>query len=126
MSMRKLPPDIYRNLKKLELSAQTKTGQMEETAILEGHEDDDDPRPMYVFVILLSFGQRTGYIYDREGLHIPEPESFTYSVERWKFRGSQLKGVETLLNKVKFDVAVKTYQEQQEALKEEGYKLMHY
>lgn len=126
MSSRKLPSDIYKNLKKLELSASTKSGIMEETITLEKPSDDDDPRPQYWFVIMLSFGQRTGYVYDRSGLHIPEPETYFYSVELWKFKGSLLKGVETFSNKVDFDSAVKTFQELQTDLtKNKGFKIIY-
>ncbi|MHA1345344.1 MAG: hypothetical protein ACTSVO_13795 [Candidatus Heimdallarchaeaceae archaeon] len=126
MSSRKLPPDIYKNLKKLELSASTKSGSMEETVTLIKPSDDDDPRPHYWFVLMLSFGQRTGYVYDRSGLHIPDPEIYYYSVELWKFKGSALKGVENFSNKVDFDTAVKNFQELQNDLtKNKGFKILH-
>ena len=125
MSSRKIPPDIYKNLKKLELSASTKSGTIEETITLEKKSDDEDPRPHYWFVIMLSFGQRSGYVYDRSGLHIPEPESYFYSVELWKFKGSGLKGVETVANKVNFDEAVKEFQSLKNNLVGEGFKILN-
>ena len=124
MSSRKIPPDIYKNLKKLELSASTKSGTIEETITLEKKSDDEDPRPHYWFVIMLSFGQRSGYVYDRSGLHIPEPESYFYSVELWKFKGSGLKGVETVANKVNFDEAVKEFQSLKNNLVFLGFKIL--
>ncbi|MCG3217100.1 MAG: hypothetical protein KAS63_10265 [Candidatus Heimdallarchaeota archaeon] len=125
MSSRKLPADIYKNLKKLELSANTKSGTMEETITLERKSEDEDPRPNYWFVIMLSFGQRSGYVYDRSGLHIPEPDAYFYSVELWKFKGSSLKGVETVSNKVDFDQAVKEFQEQKNDLLSKGFQIIH-
>lgn len=126
MSMRRLPPDVYKNLKKLELSANTKSGALEETVILKEESDDDDPTPYYWFVIMLSFGQRSGYIYDREGLHIPEPDEFLYSIELWRFRGSQIKQVETIISKVGFDEAVKTLNEEKQKLEDKGYESIDY
>jgi len=126
MSFRKLPPEVYRNLKKLELSAETKSGSVEETVILERESDDDDPRPYYWFILMLSFGQRSGYVYDRTGLHIPEPEKYLYSVELWKFRGDSLKGVETKINKVEFDEAVKVLQDLRDELIKKGFSPMNY
>jgi len=125
MSSRKIPPDIYKNLKKLELSANTKSGTIEETITLEKKSEDDDPRPHYWFVIMLSFGQRSGYVYDRSGLHIPEPEMYFYSVELWKFKGSSLKGVETISNKVDFDQAVKEFQSLKSNLVGEGFRILN-
>ena len=125
MSSRKIPPDIYKNLKKLELSANTKSGTIEETITLEKKSEDDDPRPHYWFVIMLSFGQRSGYVYDRSGLHIPEPEMYFYSVELWKFKGSSLKGVETVSNKVDFDEAVKEFQSLKSKLVGEGFRILN-
>ena len=125
MSSRKIPPDIYKNLKKLELSASTKSGTIEETITLEKKSEDDDPRPHYWFVIMLSFGQRSGYVYDRSGLHIPEPETYFYSVELWKFKGSGLKGVETVANKVNFDQAVKEFQSLKSKLVDEGFQILN-
>lgn len=126
MSSRKIPPDIYKNLKKLELSASTKSGTIEETITLEKKsEEEDDPRPHYWFVIMLSFGQRSGYVYDRSGLHIPEPETYFYSVELWKFKGSSLKGVETVANKVNFDQAVKEFQSLKSNLVGEGFQILN-
>ena len=126
MSSRKIPPDIYKNLKKLELSASTKSGTIEETITLEKKsEEEDDPRPHYWFVIMLSFGQRSGYVYDRSGLHIPEPETYFYSVELWKFKGSSLKGVETVANKVNFDQAVKEFQNLKKNLVGEGFQILN-
>ncbi len=125
MSSRKIPPDIYKNLKKLELSASTKSGTIEETITLEKKSEDDDPRPHYWFVIMLSFGQRSGYVYDRSGLHIPEPETYFYSVELWKFKGSSLKGVETVSNKVNFDQAVQEFQSLKSNLVGEGFQILN-
>jgi len=122
MSVRRLPSEVYRNLKKLELSAETKSGSVEETVILERDSDDDDPRPHYWFILMLSFGQRSGYVYDRTGLHIPEPEKYLYSVELWKFRGDSLKGVENKVNKVEFDDAVKVFQKIRDELIKQGFR----
>ena len=122
MSSRRIPPDVYKNKKKLELSADTKSGTIEETITLTKPSDDDDPRPQYWFVLMLSFGQRSGYVYDRSGLHIPEPDAYVYSVELWKFKGSLLKTVETVSNKVDFDTAVKTFQGLQEDLAKQSFK----
>ncbi|MHA1687505.1 MAG: hypothetical protein ACTSYD_14070 [Candidatus Heimdallarchaeaceae archaeon] len=126
MSIRRLPPEIYRNLKKLELSAETKSGGVEETLILERPSDDDDPRPYYWFILMLSFGQRSGYVYDRSGLHIPDPEKYVYSVELWKFRGASLRGVETKVNKVEYDKAVEVFQKTQQDLQREGFQVLSY
>lgn len=125
MSSKRLPADVYKNLKKLELSASTKSGTIEETITLERLSDDEDPRPNYWFIVMLSFGQRSGYVYDRSGLHIPEPEAYVYSVELWKFRGDQLKGVETKVNKVNFDTAVKTFQNIQKQITDEKFRVLH-
>ena len=73
---------------------------------------------------MLSFGQRSGYVYDRSGLHIPEPDAYVYSVELWNFKGSTIKGVETVSNKVDFDEAVKTFQKVQEEIIKEGFKII--
>jgi len=124
--MRRLPPDVYRNLKKLELSAETKSAIMEETIILEKPSDDEDARTHYWFILMLSFGQRSGYVYDRSGLHIPDPEKFIYSVELWKFRGSGLKSVETIVSKVDFDEALKTFQELQQNVQKKGFRVLTY
>ncbi len=128
MSIRKLPQEVYRNLKKLELSAETKSAVMEETLILEkeADPDDEDIRPHYWFILMLSFGQRSGYVYDREGLHIPDPERFTYSIELWKFRGVSLKSVETKLSKVDFDEALKQFQALQKEIQGKGFKVITY
>lgn len=125
MSSRRTPPDVYKNKKKLELSAQTKSGTIEETITLTKPSEDDDPRPHYWFILMLSFGQRSGYVYDRSGLHIPEPDAYVYSVELWKFKGSALKGVETVSNRVDFDLAVKTFQSLQEDLTKQSFKLLN-
>ncbi|MCE7747625.1 MAG: hypothetical protein GPJ51_04465 [Candidatus Heimdallarchaeota archaeon] len=125
MSSRRTPPDVYKNKKKLELSAQTKSGTIEETITLTKPSEDDDPRPHYWFILMLSFGQRSGYVYDRSGLHIPEPDAYVYSVELWKFKGSALKGVENVSNRVDFDLAVKTFQSLQEDLTKQGFKLLN-
>ncbi|MCG3220578.1 MAG: hypothetical protein H7641_04285 [Candidatus Heimdallarchaeota archaeon] len=124
MSSKRLPADVYKNLKKLELSANTKSGTIEETITLEKLPDDDDPRPHYWFIVMLSFGQRSGYVYDRSGLHIPEPEAYVYSVELWKFRGSQIKSVETKANKVNFDTSVKTFQTIQKQITDENFRIL--
>ena len=121
MSSKRLPADVYKNLKKLELSANTKSGTIEETITLQKASEDEDPRPDYWFILMLSFGQRSGYVYDRSGLHIPEPEAYVYSVELWKFKGAQLKGVETEANKVDFENAVKTFQNIQKNLEGQGF-----
>ena len=125
MSAKRLPPDVYKNLQKLKLSADTKSGTVEETITLEKPSDDDDPRPHYWFILMLSFGQRSGYVYDRSGLHIPEPDTYVYSVEMWKFKGSTLKGVETISNKVDFDEAIKTFQRLKDEITGEGFRIMH-
>ena len=125
MSAKRLPPDVYNNLQKLKLSADTKSGTVEETITLEKPSDDDDPRPHYWFILMLSFGQRSGYVYDRSGLHIPEPDTYVYSVEMWKFKGSTLKGVETISNKVDFDEAIKTFQRLKDEITGEGFRIMH-
>ncbi len=124
MSSRRTPPDVYKNRKKLELSAQTKSGTIEETITLTKPSEDDDPRPHYWFILMLSFGQRSGYVYDRSGLHIPEPDAYVYSVELWKFIGSTIKSVETVSNKVDFDTAVETFQNLQEDLTKQNFKLL--
>ncbi|MCG3226937.1 MAG: hypothetical protein H7645_08455 [Candidatus Heimdallarchaeota archaeon] len=124
MSSKRLPADVYKNLKKLELSANTKSGTIEETITLEKVSDDEDPRPHYWFIVMLSFGQRSGYVYDRSGLHIPEPDAYVYSVELWKFRGSQIKGVETKVNKVNFDTSVKTFQTIQKQVTDETFSTL--
>ncbi len=124
MSSRRTPPDVYKNRKKLELSAQTKSGTIEETITLTKPSEDDDPRPHYWFILMLSFGQRSGYVYDRSGLHIPEPDAYVYSVELWKFIGSTIKEVETVSNRVDFDTAVKTFQNLQEDLTKQNFKLL--
>ncbi|MHA1116590.1 MAG: hypothetical protein ACTSRR_04545 [Candidatus Heimdallarchaeaceae archaeon] len=126
MSIRKLPPEVYRNLKKLELSAETKSAQMEETIILEKPSDDEDARPHYWFILMLSFGERSGYVYDRSGLHIPDPEKFMYSVELWKFRGAGLKSVETKVSKTDFNEALKTFKELQDSILKQGFKILSY
>ena len=125
MSAKRIPPDVYKNLQKLKLSADTKSGIVEETITLEKPSDDDDPRPYYWFILMLSFGQRSGYVYDRSGLHIPEPDTYVYSVEMWKFKGSTLKGVETISNKVDFDEAIKTFQRLKEEITAEGFHVIH-
>ena len=126
MSSKRLPPDVYKNLQKLKLSADTKSGTVEETITLEKPtDDDDDPRPHYWFLLMLSFGQRSGYVYDRSGLHIPEPDTYVYSVEMWKFKGSTIKGVETISNKVDFNEAVKTFQRLKEEIVGQGFRIMH-
>ncbi len=126
MSSRRTPPDVYKNRKKLELSAQTKSGTIEETITLtKPSEDDDDPRPYYWFILMLSFGQRSGYVYDRSGLHIPEPDAYVYSVELWKFIGATIKTVETVSSRVDFDTAVKTFQSLQENLAKQGFKTIN-
>ena len=124
MSSKRLPADVFKNLKKLELSANTKSGTIEETITLEKLSDDEDPRPHYWFIVMLSFGQRSGYVYDRSGLHIPEPDAYVYSVELWKFRGSQLKSVETKVNKVNFDTSVKTFQTIQKQVTDETFRVL--
>ena len=126
MSAKRLPPDVYKNLQKLKLSADTKSGSVEETITLEKPSDDaNDPRPDYWFILMLSFGQRSGYVYDRSGLHIPEPDAYVYSVEMWKFKGSTLKGVETISNKVDFDEAIKTFQRLKDEILAEGFHILH-
>ena len=125
MSAKRLPPDVYKNLQKLKLSADTKSGTVEETITLEKPSDDDDPRPHYWFILMLSFGQRSGYVYDRSGLHIPEPDAYVYSVEMWKFKGSTLKGVETISNKVDFNEAIKTFQRLKDEITAEGFHILH-
>ena len=75
---------------------------------------------------MLSFGQRSGYVYDREGLHIPEPENYTYSVELWKFQGSTIKTVEIKANKVDFDTAMQAFQDQQKKLRQKGFKQINH
>ncbi|MCE7739353.1 MAG: hypothetical protein GPJ50_08240 [Candidatus Heimdallarchaeota archaeon] len=124
MSSRRTPPDVYKNRKKLELSAQTKSGTIEETITLTKPSEDDDPRPQYWFILMLSFGQRSGYVYDRSGLHIPEPDAYVYSVELWKFKGATIKSVETVSNRVDFDTAVKTFQSLQDDLTKQSFKLI--
>ncbi|MHA1218488.1 MAG: hypothetical protein ACTSSN_04490 [Candidatus Heimdallarchaeaceae archaeon] len=124
MSSRRTPPDVYKNRKKLELSAQTKSGTIEEIITLTKPSEDDDPRPNYWFILMLSFGQRSGYVYDRSGLHIPEPDAYVYSVELWKFKGSTLKEVENVSNRVDFDTAVKTFQSLQGDLTKQNFKLL--
>lgn len=124
MSAKRLPPDVYKNLQKLKLSADTKSGTVEETITLEKPSENDDPRPDYWFILMLSFGQRSGYVYDRSGLHIPEPDTYVYSVELWKFKGSTLKGVETVSNKVDFDEALKTFQRLREEIISEGFHIL--
>ena len=126
MSIRKLPPEVYRNLKKLELSAETKSAQMEETIILEKPSDDEDVRPHYWFILMLSFGERSGYVYDRSGLHIPDPEKFMYSVELWKFRGAGLKSVETKVSKTDFNEALKAFKELQDSILKQGFNILSY
>ncbi|MHA1515014.1 MAG: hypothetical protein ACTSPF_05710 [Candidatus Heimdallarchaeaceae archaeon] len=108
----------------LELSAQTKSGTIEEIITLTKPSEDDDPRPNYWFILMLSFGQRSGYVYDRSGLHIPEPDAYVYSVELWKFKGSTLKEVENVSNRVDFDTAVKTFQSLQGDLTKQNFKLL--
>jgi len=122
MSFRRLSPDIYKNLKKLELSAATKSANMEETVTFEMPPEEGEEIPYYWFILMLSFGQRSGYVYDREGLHIPEPENYTYSVELWKFQGSTIKTVEIKANKVDFDTAMQAFQDQQKKLRQKGFK----
>ncbi len=124
MSAKRLSPDVYKNLQKLKLSADTKSGTVEETITLEKPSENDDPRPDYWFILMLSFGQRSGYVYDRSGLHIPEPDTYVYSVELWKFKGSTLKGVETVSNKVDFDEALKTFQQLREEITSEGFHIV--
>ena len=126
MSSRKLPADVYKNLKKLELSANTKSGTTEETLALEKKSEDPekDPRPHYWFILMLSFGQRSGYVYDRSGLHIPEPEAYVFSIELWKFQGSTLKGVEKISEKVDRDNAIKNFQEVQKDLLSQDFKIL--
>ncbi len=124
MSSRRTPPDVYKNKKKLELSAQTKSGTIEETITLTKPSEDDDSKPHYWFILMLSFGQRSGYVYDRSGLHIPEPDAYVYSVELWKFQGATLKGVETVSNRVDFDLAVKTFQSLQGDLTKQNFKMI--
>ncbi|MHA1200853.1 MAG: hypothetical protein ACTSQF_16175 [Candidatus Heimdallarchaeaceae archaeon] len=124
MSSKRLHPDVYKNLQKLKLSADTKSGTVEETITLEKPSDDEDTRLHYWFILMLSFGQRSGYVYDRSGLHIPEPDTYVYSVEMWKFKGSTLKGVETISNKVDFDEAIKTFQRLKDEITAEGFKIM--
>ena len=125
MSVKRLPPDVYKNLQKLKLSADTKSGTVEETITLEKPSDDNDSRPDYWFVLMLSFGQRSGYVYDRSGLHIPEPETYVYSDELWKFKGSTLKGVETISNKVDFDEAIKTFQSLKDEIIGQGFHILN-
>ncbi|MHA1258625.1 MAG: hypothetical protein ACTSSG_04775 [Candidatus Heimdallarchaeaceae archaeon] len=124
MSSRRLPPEVYKNLKKLELSANTKSGTVEETITLVKPSEDEDPRPNYWFILMLSFGQRSGYVYDRTGLHIPEPDVYVYSIELWKFKGDSLKGVETKINKVDFDNALKALDKLKNELLAEGFKIL--
>jgi len=126
MSTRKLPADVYKNLKKLELSANTKSGTIEETLALEKQSEDPttDPKPHYWFILMLSFGQRSGYVYDRSGLHIPEPDAYVYSVELWKFKGDQLKGVEKVSEKVDRDSAIKSFQSLQKDLLSQEFRLL--
>ncbi len=126
MSFRRLSPDIYKNLKKLELSAATKSANMEETVTFEMAPEEGEEIPYYWFILMLSFGQRSGYVYDREGLHIPEPENYTYSVELWKFQGSTIKTVEIKANKVDFDTAMQAFQDQQKKLQQKGYKQINH
>ncbi|MHA1223404.1 MAG: hypothetical protein ACTSP3_09155 [Candidatus Heimdallarchaeaceae archaeon] len=113
MSSRRLPPEVYKNLKKLELSANTKSGTVEETITLVKPSEDEDPRPNYWFILMLSFGQRSGYVYDRTGLHIPEPDVYVYSIELWK-----------LINKVDFDNALKALDKLKNELLAEGFKIL--
>ncbi|MHA1828045.1 MAG: hypothetical protein ACTSX6_05285 [Candidatus Heimdallarchaeaceae archaeon] len=124
MSSKRLPPEVYKNLKKLELSANTKSGTVEETITLVKPSEDEDPRPNYWFILMLSFGQRSGYVYDRSGLHIPEPDVYVYSIELWKFKGDSLKGVETKINKVDFDNALKALDKLKNELLAEGFKIL--
>ena len=126
MSSRKLPADVYKNLKKLELSANTKSGTIEETLALEKQSEnpEEDPKPHYWFILMLSFGQRSGYVYDRSGLHIPEPDAYVYSVELWKFKGSQLKGVDKVSEKVDRDNAIKSFQTVQKDLLSQDFKIL--
>ncbi|MHA1667405.1 MAG: hypothetical protein ACTSUR_02010 [Candidatus Heimdallarchaeaceae archaeon] len=124
MSSKRLPPEVYKNLKKLELSANTKSGTVEETITLVKPSEDEDPRPNYWFILMLSFGQRSGYVYDRTGLHIPEPDVYVYSIELWKFKGDSLKGVETKINKVDFDNALKALDKLKNELLAEGFKIL--
>lgn len=126
MSFRRLSPDIYKNLKKLELSAATKSANMEETVTFEMAPEEGEETPYYWFILMLSFGQRSGYVYDREGLHIPEPENYTYSVELWKFHGSTIKLVEIKANKVDFDSAMQAFQDQQKKLRQKGFKQINH
>ncbi|MCK4845496.1 MAG: hypothetical protein KAS95_07470 [Candidatus Heimdallarchaeota archaeon] len=126
MSFRRLSPDIYKNLKKLELSAATKSANMEETVTFEMPPEEGEEIPYYWFILMLSFGQRSGYVYDREGLHIPEPENYTYSVELWKFQGSTIKTVEIKANKVDFDSAMQAFQDQQKNLRQKGFKQINH
>jgi hypothetical protein len=126
MSFRRLSPDIYKNLKKLELSAATKSANMEETVTFEMPPEEGEEIPYYWFILMLSFGQRSGYVYDREGLHIPEPENYTYSVELWKFQGSTIKTVEIKANKVDFDTAMQAFQDQQKKLRQKGFKQINH
>ena len=88
--------------------------------------DDEDVRPHYWFILMLSFGERSGYVYDRSGLHIPDPEKFMYSVELWKFRGAGLKSVETKVSKTDFNEALKAFKELQDSILKQGFNILSY